>query len=242
MKRTLGSSRLRPNPGLSAEQEENIIRRRRGRTASPNLESSLSRVHRNQLEELLIHGEDSHESSSDKDDHTHSLQSNVESPLPIEPRQSLQRSRSFAQNFSFPTFGYRRSSQPSSPTETQKMLPDLGASSSQSSPKEGAKARLARWLSPHVEESPAQLNRERDASIGTHSSEEEDDLPEVRALEEEGRMIAEQDFASEDDENDDHALGTTTSEDDSNLSDGEVTVTGERVTRPEVRESAAEGF
>lgn len=241
MKRSHGSSRLRPHSGGSAEQEENILRRRRGRTTSPNLESGLSRVHRNQLEELLIHGEDSHGSSSDKDDNA-GRRLSVEHRLTAEPAPGLQRSKSFASGFSFPSFGIRRSSQPSSPTETQRVLPDVGANSSQSSPKEVAKSRLARWLSPHVEESAVQLDQERDASTGTRTSDEEDDPPEVRALEEEGRTIAEQDFASDDDEEDEHAFGTTTSEDDSNLSDGEVTVTGERVTRPEIRESAAEGF
>lgn len=240
MKRTLGSSRLRLNPAGSAEHEENILRRRRGKTASPTMESSLSRVHRNQLEELLVHGEDSHESSSDKDDNAHPRYLSVDN-LTAEPERGLQRSKSLSTGFSFPSFGYRRSSQPPSPTETQKVLSGNGANSSQSSPREIAKSRLARWLSPHVEESAVQVHQERDASSGTYTSDEEDDPPEVQALEEEGREIAEQDFASEDDE-DERAFGTTISDDDSNFSDGEVTVTGERVTRPEVRESAAEGF
>jgi hypothetical protein len=57
----------------------------------------------------------------------------------------------------------------------------------------------------------------------------------VHAMEEEGRLIAEQDPASEDDD-DEQVFGTTTSEDDSMISDGQVTVTSERVTQPEVRD------
>lgn len=240
MKRTHGSSRLRPNSGGSAEQDEDTLRRRRGRNTSQNLDSGLSRVHRNQLEELLVHGEDSHESDSDKAvDHERSFRESTD-PGPLSTaRPAPQRSKSFASSFNFPSFGYRRNSQPSSPTEPKKVLSDAGGNSSQSSPRQ-ATSRLARWLSPHIEESVIPIKEERDGYSETHTSEEEDDEPEVQAMGEEGRLIAEQDFASEDD--DEHVLGTTTSEDDSVLSDGEVTVTGERVTRPEVRESAAEGF
>jgi hypothetical protein len=99
---------------------------------------------------------------------------------------------------------------------------------------------LARWLSPHVEESITTVKEERDGHSETHTS-EDDEESEIHAMEEEGRLIAQEDFGSEDDD-DEQVLGTTTSEDDSVISDGEVTVTGERVSRPEVRESAAEGF
>lgn len=240
MKRTHGSSRLRPSSGGFTEQDEDTLRRRRGRTASPNLDSGLSRVHRNQLEELLVHSEDSHGSNSDREaDGDHFSRQSSEPGAYSSARQVPQRSKSFASGFNFPTFGYRRNSQPSSPTEIKKVVSDAGGNSGQSSPRQATGLRLARWLSPHVEESITTVKEERDGYSETRSS-EDDDESEVQAMEEEGRLIAQEDFASED-EDDEQVLGTTTSEDDSVLSDGEVTVTGERVTRPEVRESAAEG-
>lgn len=241
MKRTHGSSRLRLSSGGFAEQDEDTLRRRRGRTAPSTLDSGLSRVHRNQLEELLVHGEDSHGSNSDRElDQEQFSRQTTDSGAYATGRQLPQRSKSFASGFNFPSFGYRRHSQPSSPTETKKVLSDAGGNSIPSSPRQATTSRLARWLSPHVEETDMNVKGEKEVYSETHTSEDDEGL-EVQAIEEEGRLIAQEDFGSED-EDDEQVFGTTTSDDDSVLSDGEVTVTGERVTRPEVRESAAEGF
>lgn len=233
MKRSHGSGRTPPDSGNAMPSDTNTLRRRRARTASPNLDGDLSRVHRNQLEELLGHSMDSNDSSSDREAAATHEKAEVATAAHTNSLQK-QRSKSFTSSFSFPSFGYRRSSQPSSPTETKRTL-DRTSTSTPTSPRTTV-SRLPRWLSPHPEEPAVQI----EVSHEEEEEEESDGSSEgVEAMEEEGRLIAQQDFVSQDE--DDNALGTTTSEDDSMLSDGEVTVTGERATRSEVRESAAEG-
>ncbi|KAJ9117522.1 hypothetical protein QFC22_004372 [Naganishia vaughanmartiniae] len=229
MKRSHGSGRAPPDSGKAMTLDNNVLRRRRARTASPNLDADLSRVHRNQLEELLGHSMDSNDSSSDREVTAAHEKAETSADTHMDSLRQ-QRSRSFTSSFSFPSFGYRRSSQPSSPTESKKVL-DRTSSSTPTSPRLTV-SRLPRWLSPHPEEPSAQIDIVDDG--GSEGSSEG-----VGEMGQEGRVIAEQDFVSQDE--DDDALGTTTSEDDSMLSDGEATVTGERATRPEVRESAAEG-
>lgn len=230
MKRSHGSGRAPSDSGNAMAPDNNTIRRRRARTASPNLDADLSRVHRNQLEELLGHSIDSNDSSSEREVAAPHDKAEIAAAAAYTDGLRPQRSKSFTSSFSFPSFGYRRSSQPSSPTETKKAL-DRTSTSTPTSPRLTA-SRLPRWLSPHPEEPPVHIEV-------TQEEDSEGSSEGVEAMEQEGRMIAQQDFVSQDE--DDNALGTTTSEDDSMLSDGEVTVTGERATRSEVRESAAEG-
>ncbi|KAJ9098167.1 hypothetical protein QFC21_004496 [Naganishia friedmannii] len=230
MKRSHGSGRAPPDAGnAKMPDHNNTLRRRRARTASPNLDADLSRVHRNQLEELLGHSMDSNDSSSDREVTAADGKAEIAAAVDTD-RLRQQRSKSFTSSFSFPSFGYRRSSQPSSPTESKKVL-DRTSTSTPTSPRLTA-SRLPRWLSPHPEEPSVQIDVVDD-------EESEGSSEGVEAMEEEGRLIAQQDFFTQNE--DDNALGTTTSDEDSVLSDGEVTVSGERATRSEVRESAAEG-